>query len=115
MSFIKTKDGTEIYYKDWGEGPVVTFSRGRPLNSDMWDGQMPSTCAIASRALLACNASSRRARRGSALSCSNVTRASSLRQRRGFDLATDRNEEVELRKSFQKAGAEPSHAVATSR
>jgi non-heme chloroperoxidase len=40
MSFIKTKDGTEIYYKDWGEGPVVTFSHGWPLNADMWDGQM---------------------------------------------------------------------------
>jgi non-heme chloroperoxidase len=40
MSFIKTKDGTEIYYKDWGEGPVVTFSHGWPLNSDMWEGQM---------------------------------------------------------------------------
>jgi non-heme chloroperoxidase len=40
MSFIKTKDGTEIYYKDWGEGPVVTFSHGWPLSSDMWDGQM---------------------------------------------------------------------------
>jgi non-heme chloroperoxidase len=40
MSFIKTKDGTEIYYKDWGDGPVVTFSHGWPLNSDMWDGQM---------------------------------------------------------------------------
>ena len=40
MSTIKTKDGTEIYYKDWGEGPVVTFSHGWPLNSDAWDGQM---------------------------------------------------------------------------
>lgn len=40
MSFIKTKDGTEIYYKDWGVGSVVTFSHGWPLNSDMWDGQM---------------------------------------------------------------------------
>ena len=40
MSFIKTKDGTEIYYKDWGEGPAVTFSHGWPLNADMWDGQM---------------------------------------------------------------------------
>jgi non-heme chloroperoxidase len=40
MSYIKTKDGTEIYYKDWGEGPVVTFSHGWPLNADMWDGQM---------------------------------------------------------------------------
>src|SRR6516162_7599064 len=40
MGTIKTKDGTEIYYKDWGEGPVVTFSHGWPLNSDAWDGQM---------------------------------------------------------------------------
>jgi non-heme chloroperoxidase len=40
MSFIKAKDGTEIYYKDWGEGPAVTFSHGWPLSSDMWDGQM---------------------------------------------------------------------------
>ena len=37
---ITTKDGTEIYYKDWGEGPVVTFSHGWPLNADAWDGQM---------------------------------------------------------------------------
>ncbi|WP_433466410.1 alpha/beta fold hydrolase [Spirillospora sp. CA-128828] len=34
------KDGTNIYYKDWGEGPVVTFSHGWPLNADAWDGQM---------------------------------------------------------------------------
>jgi non-heme chloroperoxidase len=40
MSTIKTKDGTEIFYKDWGEGPVVTFSHGWPLSSDAWDGQM---------------------------------------------------------------------------
>jgi len=40
MSTITTKDGTEIYYKDWGEGPVVTFSHGWPLNTDAWDGQM---------------------------------------------------------------------------
>jgi len=40
MSTIKTKDGAEIYYKDWGSGPVVTFSHGWPLNSDAWDGQM---------------------------------------------------------------------------
>jgi non-heme chloroperoxidase len=37
---IITRDGTEIYYKDWGKGPVVTFSHGWPLNSDAWDGQM---------------------------------------------------------------------------
>jgi non-heme chloroperoxidase len=40
MSTIKTKDGTEIYYKDWGTGPVVTFSHGWPLSADAWDGQM---------------------------------------------------------------------------
>jgi non-heme chloroperoxidase len=39
-SMITTKDGTQIYYKDWGKGPVVTFSHGWPLNADMWDGQM---------------------------------------------------------------------------
>jgi non-heme chloroperoxidase len=40
MSTITTKDGTQIYYKDWGRGPVVTFSHGWPLNADAWDGQM---------------------------------------------------------------------------
>jgi non-heme chloroperoxidase len=40
MSTITTKDGTEVYYKDWGRGPVVTFSHGWPLHSDAWDGQM---------------------------------------------------------------------------
>ncbi len=40
MGTITTRDGTEIYYKDWGQGPVVTFSHGWPLNADAWDGQM---------------------------------------------------------------------------
>jgi non-heme chloroperoxidase len=40
MSTITTKDGTQIYYKDWGSGPAITFSHGWPLNADMWDGQM---------------------------------------------------------------------------
>jgi non-heme chloroperoxidase len=40
MSTIQVKDGTSLYYKDWGKGPVVTFSHGWPLNSDSWDGQM---------------------------------------------------------------------------
>jgi non-heme chloroperoxidase len=40
MSTITTKDGTTIFYKDWGTGPVVTFSHGWPLSSDAWDPQM---------------------------------------------------------------------------
>ncbi len=40
MDTITSKDGTPIYYKDWGRGPVVTFSHGWPLNSDAWDVQM---------------------------------------------------------------------------
>jgi len=40
MSTITVKDGTTIYYKDWGKGPVVTFSHGWPLSADAWDSQM---------------------------------------------------------------------------
>jgi non-heme chloroperoxidase len=40
MSAITVKDGTKIYYKDWGKGPVITFSHGWPLNSDAWDNQL---------------------------------------------------------------------------
>ncbi|MGH8497157.1 MAG: alpha/beta fold hydrolase [Gammaproteobacteria bacterium] len=40
MNTITSKDGTQIYYKDWGRGPVVTFSHGWPLTADAWDGQM---------------------------------------------------------------------------
>ena len=40
MSAIIVKDGTTIYYKDWGKGPVITFSHGWPLNSDAWDNQL---------------------------------------------------------------------------
>ncbi len=40
MDTITAKDGTPLYYKDWGRGPVVTFSHGWPLNADAWDGQM---------------------------------------------------------------------------
>jgi len=40
MNTITVKDGTTIYYKDWGKGPVVTFSHGWPLSSDAWDPQM---------------------------------------------------------------------------
>ena len=40
MDTIKTKDGTEIFYKDWGTGKTVVFSHGWPLNADAWDAQM---------------------------------------------------------------------------
>jgi non-heme chloroperoxidase len=40
MAEITTKDGTEIYYKDWGSGPPVVFSHGWPLTADAWDPQM---------------------------------------------------------------------------
>ena len=42
MGRIVVKDGTEIYYKDWGPitGPVVTFSHGWPLSADAWEAQM---------------------------------------------------------------------------
>ena len=40
MSTITVRDGTTIFYKDWGSGPVVTFSHGWPLCSDAWDSQM---------------------------------------------------------------------------
>jgi len=40
MSFVKTKDGVEIFYKDWGKGQPIVFSHGWPLSSDDWDAQM---------------------------------------------------------------------------
>jgi non-heme chloroperoxidase len=40
MGTITAKDGTQLYYKDWGESPAITFSHGWPLSSDAWDGQM---------------------------------------------------------------------------
>ena len=40
MATFTTRDGTEIYYKDWGSGPPVVFSHGWPLCSDSWEAQM---------------------------------------------------------------------------
>jgi non-heme chloroperoxidase len=40
MSTITTKDGTQIFYKDWGSGRPVVFSHGWPLSADAWDAQM---------------------------------------------------------------------------
>ncbi len=40
MSIMTAKDGTQIYFKDWGTGSPVVLSHGWPLNSDSWEGQM---------------------------------------------------------------------------
>ncbi len=40
MGAITTKDGTEIFYKDWGRGQPIVFHHGWPLSADDWDGQM---------------------------------------------------------------------------
>jgi non-heme chloroperoxidase len=39
-NIVKTKDGVEIFYKDWGNGTPIVFSHGWPLSADDWDAQM---------------------------------------------------------------------------
>src|SRR5262244_973831 len=40
MSYVTTKEGIQIYYKDWGSGQPIVFSHGWPLSADDWDTQM---------------------------------------------------------------------------
>ena len=40
MPIVTTKDGVEIFYKDWGKGQPIVFSHGWPLSADDWDAQM---------------------------------------------------------------------------
>ncbi|MBJ9974620.1 alpha/beta hydrolase [Pseudomonas sp. S75] len=51
MSTLVTRDGTAIYYKDWGTGKPVLFSHGWPLDADMWDGQMEFLASRGYRAI----------------------------------------------------------------
>ena len=40
MSYVETKEGVKIFYKDWGHGQPIVFSHGWPLCADAWDAQM---------------------------------------------------------------------------
>ncbi|HEX5460514.1 MAG TPA: alpha/beta hydrolase [Steroidobacteraceae bacterium] len=53
MSFVSTRDGTQIFYKDWGpkEGQPIVFSHGWPLSADAWDSQMLFFAARGYRAI----------------------------------------------------------------
>jgi non-heme chloroperoxidase len=51
MGTITTSDGTQIFYKDWGEGQPVVFSHGWPLNADAWDDQAMLVAANGYRAI----------------------------------------------------------------
>ena len=51
MATITTKDGTEIFYKDWGSGQPIVFSHGWPLTSDAWDPQLKLVADAGYRAI----------------------------------------------------------------
>jgi non-heme chloroperoxidase len=51
MGNLTTRDGTRLWFKDWGEGPAVVFSHGWPLSSDAWEGQMAFLAARGFRCL----------------------------------------------------------------
>src|ERR687894_760793 len=51
MPTITTKDGTSIFYKDWGAGQPVVFSHGWPLNADAWDDQLVFVASNGYRAI----------------------------------------------------------------
>lgn len=50
-SYIRTKDGTQLYYKDWGTGRPVVFCHGWPLSSDSWESQMILVASAGYRAV----------------------------------------------------------------
>ena len=51
MPFIKTRDGTDIYVKDWGSGRPVVLTHGWPLNADSWDAQAMALADAGFRAI----------------------------------------------------------------
>ena len=53
MGTVKTKDGVEIFYKDWGKGQPIVFSHGWPLSADDWDNQMLFFMALGYRVIAA--------------------------------------------------------------